>query len=87
MMNYHPLRVPVFSSLYILHIDRDIIPLHADLCHASADKRHHPTYFGVCVLSLIPYILDSFKKMPKRKGKEPDYDDDELQESKSCQIR
>ena len=41
MMNYHPLRVPVFSSLYILHIDRDIIPLHADLCHASADKRHH----------------------------------------------
>lgn len=45
------------------------------------------TYFGVCVLSLIPYILDSFKKMPKRKGKEPDYDDDELQESKSCQIR
>ena len=45
------------------------------------------TYFGVCILSLIPYILDSFKNMPKREGKEPDYDDDELQESKSCQIR
>ena len=28
-------------SRYIFHIDRDIIPLHADLCHASADKRHH----------------------------------------------
>ena len=40
-LTYHPLRVPVFSSLYILHIDCDIIPLHADLCHASADKRHH----------------------------------------------
>ena len=41
MMNYHPLRVLVFSSLYIFHIDCNIIPLHADLCHASTDKRHH----------------------------------------------
>ena len=40
--------------------------------------------YGSDFLILTKEII---KKMPKRKGKEPDYDDDELQESKSCQIR